>query len=416
MYLALGIIFLLSFTLCSGFFSLSQIALFSLSSSELKLYKTDKDPIRQLIFLLLSKPKELLVTLLMCDIGANILIQNTTANLFKEDAGWALTVGVPLVITLFFGELFPKTIALPNNAKISYKVAPLIYFLEKLLGPLRILLTYITTHLSRVLFFFLKKEEEISKDELHHVLKTSHHHGVLSTDEAELIDGYLSLDDFTVKERMHPRHEILFYEMGEPLSKLTYLFSEMQCSRVPVCLDDLQNLEGIISAHDFFIHRHQIKEGKDLLPFLTKPYFVPETILAKTLLRQFLQTEKTMGVVIDEYGTITGLITQEDLFEVVVGEITDRRDEKVRYTPAGKDIIITSGKFELSEFEELFGVALPSENNMVTLGGWLTEQVGDIPKSGTKFVWKNFLFQVLAADPTRVRRIYIRRTDGKPHG
>jgi CBS domain containing-hemolysin-like protein len=92
-----------------------------------------------------------------------------------------------------------------------------------------------------------------------------------------------------------------------------------------------------------------------------------------------------------------------------VGEIADRRDDKIRYTPAGKDVIIASGKLELSEFEELFHVQLPSENNMVTLGGWLTEQLGNIPKSGTKYIWKNFLFQVLAADPNRVRRIYIRR-------
>lgn len=403
----------LFFTFISGFLSLSQIALFSLSSSELKLYKKDPSPRRQLIASLLSRPKDLLVTILMSDIAVNILVQNFAANLFGDFASWGLKVGVPLTLTLFFGEIIPKTIALPNNAKIAYAVSPAINALQRVLWPIRVVTTMITSQLSRLLFFFLKKEKEISKDELHHVLETSETHGILSNEEAEIIDGYLSLTEYTVKERMRPRYEMLVYDLEEPLSKLLYLFVEKECSRVPICKGDLQNLLGLISAQSFFEHKTEIQQPSDLLKFMSKPYYVPETIHAKSLLRKFLFSDQKIGIVLDEYGAVSGLITQEDLFEVVIGEITDMRDEKTRYTKAGKDVIITSGKFELSEFEELFDVALPSENNMVTIGGWLTEQMGDIPKSGTKFIWNNFLFQVLTADPTRVRRIYIRRLDEK---
>lgn len=410
------LILLVLFTAASAFVSMSQIALFSLSSSELKLYKNDPNPRRRLIALLLSRPRELLVTLMMCDIGANILVQNTASSFFGENSGWLLQVGVPLILTLFLGEIVPKTIALPNNTAISYKVAPTINILQKLLTPIRVFTTKITAHLSSIFFFFLRREEEISKEELHHVLKTSKHQGILTADEEKLVDGYLSLTDYTVKERMHPRHEVLYYNVGEPLSRLIYLFADQQCARVPICLGDLQNLQGILSAQDFLLRRDEIKESKDLLPYLRKPLFVPETILARTLLRQFLHSEEKMGIVVDEYGSITGLVTQEDLFEVVIGEIVDSRDEKTRYTVTGHDVIITSGKFELAEFEELFGVSLPTENNMVTIGGWLTEQLGDIPKSGTQYIWENFLFQVLASEPTRVRRLYIRRLPGKPHG
>lgn len=400
---------LILFTLGSGFFSLSQIALFSLSTNELKLYKHNPDKRKQLLASLLARPRELLVTLLFCDIGANILIQNTSANLFGEYATWLLKVGVPLVITLFLGEIIPKTLGLSHNKAIALHVARTVSFLQKLLNPVLKFLTAITSRISSVLFFFLKKEGEISKEELHHVLKSSKQSGILSLDEAKLVEGYLSLTDYTVKERMQPRHEILYYDIKEPLSKLISLFVDKECTRIPVCEGDLENMLGILSGKIFFLHRDQVKNGKDLIPFLFKPYYLPETISARTLLYHFFQREETMGIVVDEYGSISGIITQEDLFEVVVGEISDRRDEKMRYTPAGNNVIITSGKFELGEFEQLFGVELISENNLVTVGGWLTEQLGEIPKSGTKYLWNGFLFQILAADPNRIRRVYIRK-------
>jgi putative hemolysin len=405
--------FLVLFTLFSGYCSLALIALFSLSTGEAKIFAQDPDKRKRLVVTLLSSPRDLLVTLLFYDIAANILIQNTAANLFGDYSSWLLKVGVPLVLTLILGEILPKTIALPFNTQIAHRVAPSVFFLHKLLGPIRRLITNVTTHVSRLLFFFLKKEKEISNDELRVLLRSSESYGILSREEAKLAQGYLSLADITVKERMRPRHEILYYDLSEPLTKLIFLFVEKECSKVPVCQEDIQNLRGILSAKHFFLHRNEIKESKDLSPYLKKPYYVPETIVVRTLLRHFFQRKEEIAIVVDEYSSISGLITQEDLFEIVVGEIADRRDEKMRYTPAGKDVIIASGKFELSEFEELFQVQLPSENNMVTLGGWLTEQLGTIPKSGTKYVWKNFLFQVLAADANRVRRIYIRRL--KPH-
>ena len=347
------IFLLIFFTLASGFFSLSQIALFSLPPSTPRLYKDDPDKRKRLIARLLTKPRELLVTLLMCDIGSNILVQNVAANLFGAYSGWLLKVGVPLVITLLLGEIIPKTIALPSNTRIAPLIATPVDQLRRILSPIRVVLSAITAYLSRVLFFFLKPEQDISIEELHHVLKRSEYHGILSGDEAELINGYLDLSDTTVKERMHPREEILFYDINDPLSKLLYYFIEDECSRVPVCDGDLQNLLGIMEAREFFTHRNAIEKEGNIRPYLRKPTYVPETLLTRTQLGQFLQSDEKLGIVIDEYGAITGLITQEDLFEVVVGEISDRRDEETRYTKAGKDVIITSGKFELSEFEAL---------------------------------------------------------------
>ncbi|SGA27614.1 membrane transport protein [Chlamydia abortus] len=136
---------------------------------------------------------------------------------------------------------------------------------------------------------------------------------------------------------------------------------------------------------------------------------MPETISAKTALCHLAAEGETLGMIIDEYGSIEGLITQEDLFEIVSGEIIDQRSEKVLYTMSGKDVIIAAGTLELSDLSEIFNINLPTHNNSATLGGWLTEQMESIPITGTKITWNNLMFQVLDAAPNRIRRVYIRK-------
>lgn len=403
------ILFLIVLILCSAFISGSETALFSLSLMKVRVFKQDPDPRKRLVAQLLAKPRTLLVTVLIINIVLNILIQNVVSSIFGTFAKWILSVGVPLGLTLVFGEVIPKSIALGNNARISYHVAPVIRGAEIVFYPVRKVLLAITNVVSRVTFFFLKREGEISGDQLQHALKASREYGVLGKEEAELVSGYLDLQESTAKEHLRPRDEMLCYDIEDPLSILIELFVEREVTRVPVYERELNEMLGVLPAHVFFLHQNEITEPSQIRPLLEKPYYVPESTSAYTLLHEMYEKEETIALVVDEYGTISGLITLEDLVEVVVGEIADRRDNKSLYTRSGDDVIIASGKLELIDFEEHFGIPLESKEGMVTLGGWLTEQLGDIPKSGAKFTTKDFLFQVLAADPTRVRRIYVRR-------
>ncbi len=376
---------------------------------KVKAFKGAPDKNKQLAAHLLSSPRDLLITIIMLNVIVNILIQNMTSSIFGDFSGWVLNVGVPLALTVVFGEVIPKSIGLANNVAIAHRAAPALHLAQKILFPLRHALNGITTYLSRVIFFFLKKEEEISIDELQHALKASCSYGILNEDEAELVRGYLNLQESQVKELLRPREEVIFFDLEEPLAKLIHLFVDQECSRIPVCKENLDNVIGMITSQVFFLHREKISSAMDVIPFLKKPLFVPESISANILLRQMYDREESIAMVVDEYGSISGLIALEDLVETVVGEIADARDEKSRYTRSGNDVMIASGKMELSEFEEIFGVALPSQNQMVTLGGWLSEQMNDIPKSGAKYEAHGFLFHVLAADAKRVRRVYVRR-------
>lgn len=406
---------LIFFTLGSALFSAAETSFFSLSPMRVRSYRRMPNKRRRQIAELLATPQGLLVTILMMNVLCNLLVQNAASSLFNAFPGWTLKVGLPLVITLLFGEIIPKSIALPNNEQISYAVAPPISFLHHTLAPIRRAVTVVAAYLSRFMFFFLRREKEISHEELQHALSLSEQHGVLSREEAELLSGFMRIHTITACELMRPRADILFYEISHPLSKLLHLFVEEQVSRLPVCDGGIENILGVIEADHFFLHRDHIARPSDLNHFLKKPFYVPETMPARDLLQRFGDREESFAIVVDEYGSISGLITREDLVEVIVGEIVDRRDVKALYTRASRDVVIASGKLELDEFNTLFDEPLAGAPGCVTLGGWLTWHLGRIPKAGEKMVTDHYLFHVLAAEPNRVRRIYVRRIAGRSH-
>jgi CBS domain containing-hemolysin-like protein len=407
------ILLLVLLLLISGFFSASETSLFSLSSTKIKMFKQDPNPKKQLVAQLLASPRDLLVTIIMMNISVNILVQNVVSSLFSDYAGWALTVGLPLALTLIFGEVIPKSIGLVNNVGLSTSVAPVMAVFQRVLFPIRRLLVSVTNIVSRVLFFFLRKEEPISIDEMQHALRTSKKYGILGEDEAELVRGYLRLQESTVKELMRPRDDVLFYDVEDPMSKLVHLFVDEECSRIPICQGGLDSILGVMTGNLFFLHREVLEKSKNWDSVVERPFFIPESIPAKTLLRQFYDRQESFAIVVDEYGAVSGIIALEDLVETVIGEIADRRDGKALYTRSGEDVIIASGKLEIAELEKIFDLTLDSEHHMVSVGGYLTEKMGDIPKSGSKYMTNDLLFHVLAADPTHVRRVYIRHLKRK---
>lgn len=394
-------------TFLSGYFSASEIALFSLSSAKVKTYRTVDNTRKRLIAHLLQHPRDLLVTIFMLNSLVNILLQNVASHMFGPAASWSLKVGFPLILTLVFGEIIPKYLGMQNNAAVSYRVAPTINFFQNLLQPLRKFTVTITAPISRFLFFFLKREESISKEELEHVLKTSESIGVLNKDEANIVGGYLNLQDSTIKEFMYHREDVAFYDIEEPLSKLIYLLVDQECEQFPVCEGDLQNILGIITGKQYFLHRASVQTPADLIPYLTKTYYVPENTPAHVLLHRFEKEDMYFAVVVDEYGAISGTITRENLLEVVIGKVIDGREDIPLYTKAGNYEIIASGKLELNTFNDLFSCDLTSPNHMVTIAGWLLEKIGDFPKNGEKYEFEGFLFHILASEPNKIKRLYI---------
>jgi putative hemolysin len=402
------VIILALLTFASAYCSSAEIALFSLPTHKIKSFQHASDPRLQRIAALLRHPRDLLVTVFMLNTISNILLQNVASNLFGVDSSWAFKVGVPFILTLILGEIIPKYLGLRYNLSIAYAVTPTVDIVQKILSPVRKLTIAITTPISQILFGYLQKEKEIAREEIVHALKTASEQGIIETTEEEWASGYLDLLETNVKELVRPKEDVLFYDIHTPLNKLTHLFVEQQCSRIPVCDKDLDHVLGILHAVQFFTHRQQIDAGLPLSTLLKKPLFIPEVTGARTLLSRLYQQQEVIALAVDEYGSITGLITLEDIAEVVIGSISDYRDQKPLYTRASDDEIIASGRLELGELNELFDVDLDS-SNMVTVGGWLTEQLDTIPKNGLTFEKEGLFFHVLTATPRRIQRLYIRK-------
>lgn len=397
--------------LCSAYFSSSEAALFSLSETKVRAFQHSKDLKKRIIAQLLSRPQELLVTIFVLNTVVNILIQNAVSGFLGEGGSWVGKIFIPFVILLFFGEIFPKQIGMEKNLTLSQWTAGPLKLLHDFFLPLFKLIVRFSDAISRVMFFFLKKGEEISPEEIQHVLKKSEEMGVLHPDEAFLASGFLELRDSQVKELMRQKDEIISYDIDEPLTKLVHLFVDRECTRIPVFQKSLDQVLGILSANTYFARKNEINVPSDTLKYLNKPLFCPETTHAKVLLRQFDLQGEVIALVVDEYGGITGLITKEDLMEVVIGSVIDQRDEAVYYTRLNANTILAKGQADIEEIEKLFNIQLDNPEEVSSIGGWLIEVNGDIPSTGWTYEYKNLFFKVLSADPNKVTKVFIQKRD-----
>lgn len=393
----------------SAILSSSETAYFSLSSMQIRTLRESSNYRERLIASLLDHPRDLLVTLLLFNILVSLLIQNIIARIFYPSSLWVINVGIPLFLTLIFGEFIPKSFAIANNLQITYFISPYIQKIQNFIRPLQTKFTPIATFISHYLFFFLKKDRDMSSDELTLALNASVDSYLITREEANLVQGYISLEEDLVKSIMRPRQDIYFYTLQDPIDSLMSIFVEKGVSRVPVCDMEIQNVKGIIHHVDFFLSLEKISSSKDLLTYLHKPFYIPEIASAIQLFYKMLATGKMISLVVDEYSMVSGLITLEDLYERIIGQVADRRDEKPLYTRIEKNVLIASGRMPLIELEEILKVNLDSPSHMKTIGGYLTEQIGQTPKSGTKWETKELLFQILSSNEKRIQRIYIRK-------
>ncbi len=395
----------------SAVFSSSETSLFSLSSHDILSFRRSSKQRENKVASLLSKPSDLLITILILNILVNIGIQNVSAQIFSSSSSWVFTILFPLVITLLLGEVLPKSLAFSKNKQIARLVAPFIYCVVRLMRHITRRVSAVTFSISRVMFFFLKEPTPVDRVELMHVLKTSLSKGVIRGHEIELIKGFLQLQDVNVKETMTPRDEVLFYNIDDPLKELHALFSKKRCSKVPVCRGSLDHILGLITLEEFFKNYSKIKTEQDLIPILKEPFYVPEHLSAHTLFQEPRMRGEDIALVVDEYGFVEGLVTHEDIVEVIVGNIVDARDQKSLYTQVGKSVIIASGKLEIVEFERLFHVHLEHSADTVSMGGWVADRLGRIPQNGDEFHANGILYHVLSSEPNRVRSLYIRRDE-----
>ena len=335
---------------------------------------------------LLTRPHELLVTLLvgitLIDIGASALAAFVAQQLFGP-WGLAVAISAMLFFITVFTEVLPMTLALESPRRFAAWVSRPVAWLSLLLAPVRSVLGGLTAITLRALGGE-RREPLLTTEELRTLVDVGVREGVVERDEREMIHKALELEDILVKAVMVPRPDMFCLELSTPPQEIFRALRENLHSRVPVYAESIDQIVGILYTRDLLPYVRGIPPDLHLRTHLHPPYFVPESKRAHALLREFQAKKLHMAIVVDEYGSTSGLVTLEDILEELVGEIADEFDVEERLIqPVDGRTFRVSGKLPIDELNAALGFTLSSEA-YDTVAGWVLDLFGRIPHRGER--------------------------------
>ena len=255
----------------------------------------------------------------------------------------------------------------------------------------------------------VKENYNISVDELSQALELTDKNDI--SDEQSMLQGIIRFGGETAKEVMTPRPDIVGLDIQTPFPEVIRCIIDNAYSRIPIYQRSRDNIKGILYIKDLLPH---LDKGNTFRwqSLIRPPYFVPETKMLDDLLREFQQNKVHMAIVVDEFGGTSGLVTMEDIIEVIVGEINDEYDEDERtYIKFNDSTYIFEGKTLLSDFYKIVGTDEDSFEDVVgeadTLAGLLLELKGEFPKRHEKLTYRNFTFEILEMDERRILKVKV---------
>jgi len=241
-------------------------------------------------------------------------------------------------------------------------------------------------------------------------LEDLEHNGHIDRDESEMMQGVLYLDKTTAREVMVPRTEMVVIDREDTIEQIVQRVRETGHSRLPVINGDIDKVVG-------FIHIKGLLEywGRDddfrIEDILRRSYTVPESTKLDDLLQEFQKRREQIALVIDEFGGTSGLVSIEDIIEEIVGEIRDEYDqEEMKVYYQDERTLVVPGRFDMDRFVEHFDIEEP-EGTFNTVGGWIFERVGRVPRAGDAFILDGFSVRVEVASERQIRRVRIERLD-----
>ncbi len=347
----------------------------------------------------------------MCVQNGSAVLVAVLADHYYADVGVAVLSATFTLIYFVVVEAMAKTFGILHSTEAALSLAPVVWLLGRLLrGPTRLLIG-----LANVLLpgKGLKQGPFVTEEEIRSMAEVGHEEGVFEEREKELIHSVFEFGDTVVREVMVPRPDIVAVEAGESLRAVQELVLARGVSRIPVYREEIDRIEGIIHAKDVLRALHQGRQDAPLLELCRPAHFVPVSKRVADLLRDMQQQRFHLAIVTDEYGSVAGLVTLEDLLEELVGEIADEHDqEEPQIKPAGIDAYRASGRLPIVELNELLDVDLPHEE-WDTVGGLMLGVLGAIPKEGQEIELQNLRFKAERVQGLRVGTVLIRRAPGR---
>jgi CBS domain containing-hemolysin-like protein len=398
-----------------GVASAAETAFTSISRIKLKNLVEEGDKKAAEIEHLLSEPNKFLSTILVVNSVAVIIASSLATILalrFSSTYGELLSSIVISLVVLIFCEITPKTAAVQNPLRWARVLINPLRGTAWLLQPVVITLSVITTFLVRLLGGQVKHHGPfVTEEELRLLVTVGEEEGVLEEDETDMIHSIFEFADTTVREVMVPRIDMVTLDSNATVTQAVDLALQGGFSRIPVYEESIgiDEIIGVLYTKDML---KQLREGHNTFPIrdLVRPaYFVPESKKLDDLLREIRQRRIHMVMVVDEYGSVAGLVTIEDLVEEIVGDIQDEYDhEEVLYEKVNDNEYIFDAKINIYEFSDMMDVKL-EEGDYETLGGFVYEQLDKIPVAGDNVTYKDLKFTVLETRGRRINKIRVER-------
>lgn len=419
-------ILILLLTLLNAFFASAEMAIVSVNRNRIKMLADDGNKKASLLADLLEEPNKFLSTIQVGITLAGFFSSASAATGISEVIGASLSqLGIPYAqsisiivitlllsyVTLVFGELVPKRIALQKSEQMAMLSVRPIVFVSKFAKPFVKLLSLSTNLLLRVIGMSdTDLEEKVSREEIKSLVDAGEEYGVINQIEKEMINSIFDFDDKLAKEVMTPRTEVYMINSKLPLSIEELL--EENYSRIPVYEGDIDNIIGILYLKDFLHEAYQVGfENVDIKTLLHRPYFVPECKNIDQLFKELQKSKKHLAVLIDEYGGFSGIVTIEDLIEEVMGDINDEYDDDdpvIR--KIDNDTYIVNGLISIKELNDKLHLNLDEETeDYDTLGGFLINQIDYIPSETEECMveYENLLFKVECVKDKRIETVKI---------
>ncbi|MDR1277146.1 MAG: hemolysin family protein [Treponema sp.] len=417
----LGLIAVLIILLCfSAFFSSSETSFSSLSRIKLKNLAARNNRKAKLALRLLDKYDNILSTVLIGNNIVNISASALATVLFVGffgSAGVSIATLVMTVLVLIFGEITPKTLAKESPEKTAMAFAPLIRVFVFLFAPVNRLSGVWKRTIVKL--FHVGGDRTVTEDELLTFVEEVRQEGGINRQEEEMIRQAIEFDDITAGEIYTPRIDVAAVSEEDTAEAMDKKFYETGFSRLPVYRNNIDHIIGVILLKDF--HHEVIKQDKSPAAIIKPVVFITKSMKAAKLLRTLQQKQSHMAVLVDEFGGTVGIVTIEDIVEELVGEIWDEHDQVVEtIVDRGDGTFRVLGNSNLEDMFDFFDIKKDDAGSAAvpktTVGNWVMENIGGVPRFGDKFALQNLEVRVSKVTRHRVMEITVIPGGGKSAG
>jgi putative hemolysin len=394
----LNIVLIILFILLNGLFAAAEIAVVTARKSRVKQLAEEGNKTADILLRFKDEPDRFLATIQIAITLASVLasaiggaaavqvIKPVISELpYKAIAASAEAISIGIVaaaityVTLVFGELIPKSMALAYPEGVGLRIAKLVEGFSKVATPFVKILTFSTNILLRP--FGRKTFTErayVTEEEVKMLIMEGGEQGVFEPTEQELIHSVFEFTDMSAKEVMVPSTRMVSISLTMPVEEVKSTIAEEQFSRYPVVGKDLNDIRGILYAKDFL---NALARGEvDVRKLIKPPFFIPESMKISNLLREMQKKRVHMALVIDEYGGVSGLVTMEDLIEEIVGEIRDEYDVESPVIHLSDGTLLIDAAISIKDLEDDYQIEIPESTEYDTLGGFLLATLQRIPR------------------------------------